>query len=243
MNTQRTVRAGSIGAAVLGLLLVSAGPASAHVTVDAQTAVAGTATILTVSVPHGCEGSPTTRVAVQIPPSITEATPTVLPGWQVRKVVTKLQQPIVLDDGDQITSRVDQVVYTADSPLPDGYRAAFELQVQLPADSAGQTLTFPTVQTCLHGEVAWTQRPAAGQDPDELEAPAPSIRVIAAADHVGTTGEAPVRAPVAELAGSPSSVGGQPGRDWGLAGLVAGLVGLGCGSLSLYRARDRARAR
>ena len=43
----------------------------------------------------------------------------------------------------------------------------------LPEDSAGQVLAFPVVQTCAKGETAWVDLAAEGQDPEELEAPAP----------------------------------------------------------------------
>ena len=62
--------------------------------------------------------------------------------------------------------------------MPDGFRDVFELSLQLPADAAGSTLTFPTIQECAEGSTEWTQIPDDGQDPEELEHPAPSIAVI-----------------------------------------------------------------
>lgn len=48
------------GALVLGL----GGPAAAHVTVSADGTAAGSYTLLTFSVPHGCEGEATTAIAI-----------------------------------------------------------------------------------------------------------------------------------------------------------------------------------
>ena len=62
-------------------------------------------------------------------------------------------------------------MYTAITPLPDGYRDVFELAVNIPADAAGTRLYFPTIQTCEVGETAWIELPAEGQDPEELEHP------------------------------------------------------------------------
>ena len=57
-----------------------AAPASAHVTITPSDTAAGAYTVLTVSVGHGCEGSPTTALDIQIPEQILSVTPTLLPG-------------------------------------------------------------------------------------------------------------------------------------------------------------------
>ncbi len=46
-------------------------------------AAAGAFTILTMSVPHGCDGSPTTKVEIQIPESVLSVTPTRNPFYDV----------------------------------------------------------------------------------------------------------------------------------------------------------------
>jgi periplasmic copper chaperone A len=212
----------------------SAGAASAHVSIRGDDVVAGSSTVLTLSVPHGCEGAATTRLAVQIPAGVDDVAPTVEPGWTVRKTLVHLPKPITLADGDRVTERVDQVVYTARTPLPDGFRARFELQVEIPADAAGTTLRFPTVQTCGEDQVAWTQVPAEGQDPEELESPAPTL-VVAAGAVTATPGPSAVDQVLTSPA--PPAVGS--GRGWGLAGFVAGLGGLATGSLALLRGGRR----
>ena len=42
-------------------------PASAHVTITPSTTAAGAFAVLEVSVGHGCEGSPTTEITIQMP--------------------------------------------------------------------------------------------------------------------------------------------------------------------------------
>ena len=49
-----------------------------------------------------------------------------------------------------------------------------------PRTPPAQTLYFPTIQTCESGETAWIEIPAEGQDPEELESPAPGVEVVAA---------------------------------------------------------------
>lgn len=159
------------------VVLATAGAAAAHVTVDGDDTAAGSYSLLTFSASHGCDGSPSTEFAIKMPEETFQASPTRLAGWDVEKVMTDLDEPVQDAHGNEITERVDQVVYTADEPLPDGERVAFEVVVPLPEDAAGKTLYFPTVQTCEEGETAWVETPAEGQDAEELEAPAPSIVV------------------------------------------------------------------
>jgi uncharacterized protein YcnI len=212
-----------IGAAVGGLLIMawSVVPAAAHVSVKADQAVAGGYSVLTFGVPHGCEGSPTTKIAIKIPESITSVKPTVVADWRAEVVRVKLAEPQTDSHGNQVTERVDQVVYTAETPLPDELRQTFDVQVKLPDDAAGTTLTFPTVQSCVKGETAWIQAAGAGQNADELDHPAPSVEVV---------GEPPAEAAAGDQAAA--------SPDWtGPAGLAAGLAGLVLGGIALARTR------
>ena len=241
MNKHLRVLAIVPAAAVLALGV--ADPASAHVTVTPSGTAAGSYAVLTFSVPHGCDGSATTKVAIKLPDSVIEATPTRNPFYDVEKVTAKLDTPITAEDGDEITEKVDQIVYTAKSPLPDGQRDAFEVSLQIPEDAAGQTLVFPTVQSCEQGETAWTEVPAAGQSGEELEHPAPAFEVTdtggvhgAAQTSEGQT--ATVQA--ASGAGDSSDPDDDGGNALGILGLGAGLLGLALGGVALARTRGRA---
>jgi uncharacterized protein YcnI len=237
---------GILGGAA-ALVLVSPLSASAHVSMSADTTAAGSTAVLALNVGHGCEESPTTRIAVKIPAGINEVKPTVNPGWTVTKRDAKLAQPITDDAGNSITSRVDQVIWTAKTPLPDGYRDVLSLQLTIPEDAVDQQLSFPTVQTCTEGETGWIQIPAAGQDHDELENPAPTITVTAAEgeDHhaAGSAAEASpepeAAAPeaAADLQASSVSSASLVASGAGLAGLVMGALGLVAGGTALARTR------
>lgn len=229
---RNTARLAALPAA-LGLGLLAAAPAMAHVTISPSTGEAGAYTVLTVSVPHGCDGSATTKVAVQIPEEIVAVTPTRNPLWKASKVMTKLAAPVKDEDGNEITERVGQVVYTAKTPLPDGYRDAFELSLQLPEDAAGKTLRFPAIQTCEKGQTAWVEVPASGQSEDDLEHPAPAVEVTAASDDPDTPDEP---AEPAEESESESGSDGS-GTTLGWIGIVLGALGLGAGGTALARGR------
>ena len=184
MNTRPTKRPALIGGAALAgaaaLVLGGAVAASAHVSIAEGPVEAGSYSVLTFGVPHGCDGSATTEVAIQIPEGINTVTPTRNSLYTVEKVMEDLDTPITDSHGNEVTERVAEVVYTATTPLPDGQRDAFELSLKIPEDAADTTLYFPTVQTCEQGETAWVQIPEEGQDGHDLDAPAPSVDVVAA---------------------------------------------------------------
>jgi uncharacterized protein YcnI len=239
MKNARTLARLAVLPTVALAALAITGPASAHVTVTPSETAAGAYTILTVSVPHGCDGSPTTKIAIKTPDDIIEVTPTRNPFYDVEKVTTKLDKPITAEDGDQITQRTSEVVYTAKTPLPDGERDTFELSLQIPEDAAGKTLVFPTIQTCQKGETAWTEVPAAGQAEDDLEHPAPAFEVTGASsgDAHGAAATSDRTEPVSSTTDSDDD-----GNGLAIAGLVAGLLGLVLGGVALARTRGRAQA-
>jgi periplasmic copper chaperone A len=236
MSVRRTLtRLGAPLAAAAAATLVAAAPASAHVTVSPSDATAGAFTVLTVSVPHGCDGSPTTRIEVQIPEQILSVTPTRNAFYEVEARVTELDEPVTDEEGNEVTETVGSVVYTAEEPLPEGMRDTFELSFQVP-DAAGETLTFPTVQTCAEGETAWIEVPEEGQDADELEHPAPAFEVLPAeesgSDATATTDDS-VQEASAETADDGSDV-----LSW--VALGVGALGLVVGGTALARSRKSA---
>ena len=196
-----------------GLLLALAAPlsASAHVGVSATSTAAGSSSVLTFSVGHGCEGSPTTTLAITIPEAITSVTPTVNPNWTITKVMETLDTPIAEEEGDPITERVAQVIYTATSPLAADQRDTFELSLPLVGEE-GDTLEFPTLQSCLVGENDWS-----GEE-------VPAVTLTAAVeedDHHG----APATAE-AEHTEAVAPTDDVLARVLGIGGLVLGAVGL-----------------
>ncbi|WP_395245649.1 YcnI family protein [Agromyces sp. MMS24-K17] len=217
-----------------GALLAIAAPlaAQAHVSVTPDEAAAGSYTVLTFAVGHGCDGSPTTSIAVDIPEGILSVTPTVKSGYTVEKVMEALPEATEGAHGETLTERVGQVVYTAATPLADGYRDTFDIQVLLPEDAAGETLLFPVLQTCAEGETDWNEEtPADGTEPEH---PAPAVVVAeATGDAHGHGGDATAE-PVsdahddahAEAAASTDATTDTLARVLGVGGLVVGVIGL-----------------
>ncbi|MBE1875658.1 YcnI family protein [Myceligenerans pegani] len=243
---RKTLRA--LGATTLAAGLVVAGTttASAHVGVTPSTTAAGAYSLLTFGVPHGCDGSATETVSIQMPEQIITVTPSVNPNWDVEKVMEELDEPIDDGHGGEYTERVAEVVYTAKTPLPDDLRDAFELSLKLP-EAVGETLVFPAVQECEEGETAWVQVPEEGESADGLDYPAPSFVLTAAegdghgdatsddmsedeagAENVAASSEA-------GTSGASGAAAGTPALTW--VALVLGAGGLVLGLLAFLRSR------
>lgn len=229
-------------AGAAGLLISgAAGVASAHVSVTPSTSAAGSYSVLTFSVAHGCEGSPTTAMTISIPEGINAVSPTRNDFYDVTKQTEQLDPPVVDAAGNELTERVSTVTYTARTPLPEGFRDTFEVQLQLPEEAVGESLLFPTIQTCEKGETAWTEVPAEGQTEDDLESPAPGFTIVEAGEAEGGHGAAPAAAPeTSSAAQTEASSGDGNSNGLAVAGLAAGVVGLLVGGLALLRTRRTA---
>lgn len=208
------------------LALAPAVAASAHVSASATSTAAGSSTVVTFSVPHGCEGSPTNVVTIELPESIPAVTPTVNPNWTVEKVVEQLDEPITDAHGNEVTERVASVTYTTiGDGLADGFRDTFELSLRLPDGEPGDVVQFPAYQTCAEGTAEWV-----GDD-------APSIVLTAAADsddHDGASDEHAEGGDAVAGSGADQDV---LARVFGIAGLAVGAAGIVIALLSRRSAK------
>ena len=239
--TRPLVRAGAPLAALAAVALVAA-PAGAHVSGTPSETAAGSFTVLTMSVPHGCDGSPTTRVEIQVPESVLSVTPTRNPYYDLEANIEQLDEPVTDAHGNEVTERTASIVYTSNDPLPEGQRDTFELTFQVP-DAAGETLAFPTVQTCEKGETGWVEVPSEGQDPEELEHPAPSFEVTEASaeDGHGAEESSEEAASAEETASEDTQeASAEDSGMLGWGGLVLGALGLLAGGTALARSRKSA---
>ncbi|WP_127472680.1 YcnI family protein [Microbacterium sulfonylureivorans] len=146
--------------------------ASAHVHVDPGAAAAGSTETLTFAFSHGCDGSPTTALVIDIPDGVGNATPIVQGGWTITRELAADGVPT-------------QVTFTSDAPVEDGLKAAVSMDVLFDETAADSQLAFPVTQTCVEGETAWTEIAEDGQDPHDLESPAPVVEVGAIAVEEG----------------------------------------------------------
>ena len=166
----RRVRRIALGT-VAGLALAVGAPlaASAHVHVDPGTVAAGSTETLTFAFSHGCDGSPTTALVIDIPDGVGNVTPIVDGGWTIARE----------SGADGVPT---QITFTSDTPVEDGFKATVAVDVLFDESAAGSTLAFPVTQRCAEGETAWAEIAEDGQDPHDLDAPAPLVEVGAVAE-------------------------------------------------------------
>jgi uncharacterized protein YcnI len=242
----------TLAVAVCGALALPAA-AQAHVTANPGQAPAGGYAKFDFRVPHGCEGKPTTAVTVRLPAGATSVKPQEVAGWRISTETGKLPQPVE-QHGETITEGVREVTWRG-GPLPDEHMQEFGLSLKLP-DTAneGQTLYFPTVARCTGGAVErWIQMPSAGENPEELDFPAPAVVLTAAEDEhgggasaggtdsqdsrsEGTAAQADVdAAPAAAVSGGDG--GGGDAQTLAIIALVVGGLGLAAGATGAMMAR------
>ena len=135
--------------ALVTAFLLLGGPALAHVTANPNTAPAGTYFRTAFRVGHGCDGSPTTEIRMQIPPGLQSVRPEVVAGWDVEVVVDELEEPYE-SHGETVTEGPVEIIWSGGN-LPDEHFQEFGLSMKTP-DTPGETIYFPFVQICEDGE-------------------------------------------------------------------------------------------
>jgi len=163
------VSAGVTTAAFLAI----AGPVSAHIDPDPETAQAGSRLTVGFTVEHGCEGSPTAQLDMRLPEGVVDAVPEAVDGWE----------------GSVDTIDGATIVTFVGGPLADDVEGTFEVTMTLPP-TPDATIYFPFVQRCEVGEIRWIGIPT--EPGDELDEPAPAMSLSGPVATVPTT--APVTA-------------------------------------------------
>jgi periplasmic copper chaperone A len=154
---------------------LAASPASAHVALESRQATIGTAYKAVFVVPHGCAGSATVKLRVQIPEGViaTQARPTA--GWNVETI--KGAYAGAYDyQGAKVSDGVKEVDWSG-GRLPDKTRETFVIETFLTdALKPNTTLYFPVVQECEQGVSRWIEIPA--DDAHEGKWPAPGVKLL-----------------------------------------------------------------
>jgi uncharacterized protein YcnI len=163
-----------VGAA-LCTALGSSSVAFGHVTFEGAEARADSYYKAVLRVPHGCDGSPTSRIRIQIPDGVIAVKPQPKPGWTLSTTIGKLAQPYK-DQDSTITEGVREVSWSG-GRLADEHYDEFVMRVKLP-NRPGEMLYFPIVQECEKGTHRWIEIPDPGKSVDDYKEPAPGIRLL-----------------------------------------------------------------
>ena len=163
---------------LLATVLLIARPAYAHVTLEGRQATIGTWYKAVFAVPHGCAGSATTKVRVQIPDGVIDVKPMPKPGWNVEVVKGKYAAPYDFHGG-KVSEGAKEVVWSGGKLLDDNYDE-FVISTYLTATLKPDTvLYFPTVQECEQGVSRWIDIPADAEHTHDTKSPAPGVKLIA----------------------------------------------------------------
>ena len=233
-----------VGVAV-GVLALLAAPAAAHITPDKDEVAAGSYNDVTLTVPHGCDDSPTKQLIIEVPESLNAVTPQVHPGWDITIQKEALTPPVTDAEGEEVTERMASVTITAKpgNELPHGFRDQFTLGFKTP-ETPDEYLFFKVVQKCAVGETAWIEEYTG--DGEEPEHPAPAVKIGPAEEGEGDGGtETTVAAGDGSDEGESASGDGAEDDDdssngLGIAGIVLGGLGLITGGAALATTRKKA---
>lgn len=236
MNVSRIALAGGVAASTV---LILAGTASAHVSVQPQgeAAKGGYATV-NFKVPNERDNAATTKVEVNFPTDhpLASVMPQAVPGWDIAVTKSKLAKPLEMH-GQKINEAVSKVTWTAtgdkdERGIRPGDFQQFPLSIgQLPEDA--DQLVFKAIQTYDNKEVVrWIEEQKKGAE----ASPAPVLALTApatgehgsAADAKSAGAEADKKTTVASAASSSDTTA----RVLGIVGIVIGVAGVAFGVLA-----------
>ena len=233
-------RSGVVGGLVAAFTLALAVPASAHVTVNPDTASQGGYAKVTFRVPNEMDTANTTKVEINLPADAPVASVSLkpVPGWTATADKGKLAMPLDAH-GTQITEAVNKITWTAtgDAAVKPGQFQEFDVSMgPLPEK---EQMVFKALQTYSDGTVVrWIDEPTA--DGSEPEKPAPVLK-LAAGSGDGHAAAPAASAPALTAASSESSDEGDGnGTGFGIAGIALGLAGLVLGLLAYRKASSTA---
>jgi periplasmic copper chaperone A len=167
--------------AIVGCCLLAA-TALAHVTLATKETPVGAEYKAIFRVGHGCKGSPTVKLSVEVPSGVVAVKPQPKPGWQIEIIKGAYDRPYQLFQS-QVTEGVKVVIWSGGN-LPDDYYDEFVLVGHLDKGlEPGTMLYFPVTQTCERGVERWVEIPAADKTSRDYRAPAPAVKLLPAADH------------------------------------------------------------
>ena len=226
-------------AAVVG---VWGGVASAHVTIDPDSAPQGAGdVVITFRVPNEQDSANTIGLRVQFPSDhpIAVIAPESAPGWTATTKTTHLATPITTDDGT-FSDVVTEVDWTGGKIAPHQYGEFKVLAQGLP--TGVDSIPLPAIQNYDGGvaDVAWIEVPTAST-PNPPN-PAPVLTLTAAAADSATTVPAAASsttttAAATAIAAAPTTTSSSS-NGLAVAGIVIGAIALVLAGIALVRARQ-----
>src|ERR1051325_5325833 len=138
---------------------LAAMPAAAHVTLENRQASPGSYYKAVFAVPHGCAGSATVKIRVQVPEGVIGIKPMPKPGWTIETVKGKYTTEYDFH-GSKISEGIKEVAWSGGKLADDNYDEFIFSSYLTPGLKPDTTLYFPVVQECEQGVSRWIDIPA-----------------------------------------------------------------------------------
>jgi len=164
---------------VAAVVTLVATPVVAHISLENRQAAIGASYKAVFTVPHGCAGSPTVKIRVQIPEGVIAVKPMPKTGWSLEIVSGKYSGEYEYH-GKKFSEGVKEVVWSG-GKLSDGNYDEFVVSTFLTAGLKPNTmLYFPVVQECEQGVSRWIDIPTAGHagHSHDGQSPAPGVKLL-----------------------------------------------------------------
>lgn len=240
----RISRTATVGGAAAVAVLLAAGPAFAHVTIQPVSAAKGSYSTVSFKVPNEQDDASTVKIEVNLPTDhpIPSVSTQPVPGWSVAVTKEKLKTPLKTDDGT-VNEAVTKITWTAGKGggIAPGQFQQFPVSLGPLPQNADQ-LVFKALQTYSNKDIVrWIEVQQKGQA--EPENPAPVLRLTPAADD-GTAGASATVSPAVRTSAAAAPAKSADSTDTtarllGIAGIVLGVSGVAFGLLA-GRRRDTA---
>jgi periplasmic copper chaperone A len=159
--------------------VLAASSASAHITLENRQATVGSYYKAVFAVPHGCAGSATIKIRVQIPEGVIAVKPMPKPGWNVEAIKGKYAAEYDYH-GSKSSEGVKEVVWSGGRLSDDNYDEFVISAFLTSALKPNTNLYFPTVQECEQGVSRWIDIPPEGEadHAHESKSPAPGVKLM-----------------------------------------------------------------
>ncbi|MBV6703193.1 YcnI family protein [Kitasatospora aureofaciens] len=246
MRSLPTRRIAAVALAAATSVVVLAGPAFAHVTVNPGAAAQGGYTAVDFRVPNESDTASTVKLEVNLPLDhpLASVRTLPLPGWTATVEKSKLDKPIKVH-GSDVNEAVSKITWTADAGTKIAPGQFQEFRVSLgPLPTDADSMEFKTLQTYDNGDIVrWIDESKDGQPEPAHPAPVLKLTKAAAGDGHGVTATA---SPAADGHGHGDSADPQASdgdkkssdstaRVLGVVGIVVGVIGTAVGILGLRR--------
>ena len=165
---------------LIAATVFAASSAHAHVTLEKREAAVGSYYKAVFSVPHGCAGSATVKVRVQVPEGVIGIKPMPKPGWSLETIKGKYAAEYELH-GSKLSEGVKEVVWSGGKLADDNYDEFVFASYLTTRLKPNTTLYFPVVQECEQGVSRWIDIPKEKEGEShnhDSKTPAPGIKLM-----------------------------------------------------------------